>query len=120
MGRTAGVYSHELGFLVHAAASTDSGIVVSAEPVLRLLPNCRPAKLGKALRDGTYRPGPDRKRKVPKNTGSGYRTIRLQNIVDRVVARAVLQIIQPLVDPTFDKNSFGFRPGKDRRHALKE
>ena len=43
----------------------------------------------------------------------------MENHIDRIVARAVLQIIQPLLDPGFDENSFGFRPGRDRRHALK-
>jgi hypothetical protein len=34
------------------------------------------------------------------------------------VQRAVVLIIQPLLDPLFDAHSLGFRPGKDRLHAL--
>ena len=32
--------------------------------------------------------------------------------------RGIAQIIQPLFEPEFDDDSFGFRPGRDRRHAL--
>lgn len=74
--------------------------------------------LREAIRSDGYRPGPDRLVKVPKPNGRGDRTLRLQNIEDRIVARAVVQTIQPLLDPTFDVNSFGYRPGRDRRHAL--
>lgn len=74
--------------------------------------------LGQALRNGTYRSGPDRLVWKQKTNGKGYRALRLQNIEDRVVARAVVQIIQPLLDPKFNENSYGYRPGRDRCHAL--
>lgn len=74
--------------------------------------------LGKSLRNGTYCAGPDRKVNIAKSSGRGYRTLRLQNLQDRVVARAIVQITQPLLDPGFDENSFGYRPGRDRCHAL--
>jgi hypothetical protein len=34
------------------------------------------------------------------------------------VARAIVQIIQPILDPNFDTASFGYRPGLSRMHAL--
>lgn len=71
-----------------------------------------------ALRVDLYRPGPARKTSVPKLSGSGFRTLWLQNIEDRVVARAITQIIQPILDPKFDAASFGYRPGLSRMHAL--
>jgi integrase len=74
--------------------------------------------ISRAIRSGTYRPGPDREVKIPKASGRGHRTLRLQNIEDRVVARAIVQIIQLLLDPGFDEYSYGYRPGLDRRHAL--
>lgn len=76
--------------------------------------------LRSAIQSGTYRHGPDRPVNRPKSSGSGYRTLRLENIADRVVARGVVQIVQPLLDPLFDERSYGFRPNRDRRHALAE
>ena len=40
------------------------------------------------------------------------------NIEDRVVQRAIKQIVEPLLDPWFSDNSYGYRPRRDRRHAL--
>jgi retron-type reverse transcriptase len=74
--------------------------------------------VSKAILDDTYRPGPDRPVKIPKASGLGNRTLLLPSIVDRVVQRAIVQTIQPYLDPSFDKNSFGYRPGCDRQHAL--
>jgi group II intron reverse transcriptase/maturase len=74
--------------------------------------------IGKAIQYGSYRPGPVRRKDIPKGAGRGDRTLTIANIEDRVVARAVVQIIQPLYDPTFDENSFGFRPGRGRQLAL--
>jgi len=74
--------------------------------------------LGKAIRDATYRPGPERECKIPKRSGQGYRTLRIRNIEDRVVEKSVVLIVQPLLDPYFAEFSFGYRPGRDRRHAL--
>jgi len=58
--------------------------------------------LSKAINDGTYRPGPDRTTRIAKSSRRGHRTLRLQNIEDRVVQRGIVQIIQPLLDPGFD------------------
>jgi hypothetical protein len=74
--------------------------------------------LGKCISAGTYRPGPDRIVKIPKRSGRGTRSLRLQNIEDRIVQRAILQVIQPVIDPTFAKTSLGFRPGMGREDAL--
>ncbi len=70
------------------------------------------------IKAGTYRRGPEKKVSIPKSSGRGTRTLHLTDIEDRVVDRAILQIIQPLFDPMFDDCSFGFRPRLDRQHAL--
>lgn len=74
--------------------------------------------LKSAIHSGLYRHGPDRPVRKPKSSGSGHRTLCLEDIQDRVVARGVVQIVQPLLDPLFDPNSYGFRPARDRQHAL--
>jgi retron-type reverse transcriptase len=75
-------------------------------------------QLHRALEGGSYGPGPERRIQIPKTSGRGHRTLRLQNIVDRVVQRAVLQVLEPVLDPRFVDNSFGFRPRRGREQAL--
>jgi CRISPR-associated protein Cas1 len=74
--------------------------------------------LGMAVANGQYTPGPDRKVTIPKTSGTGTRTLELQSIIDRVVQRAVVQTLQPLLDPQFSDYSLGFRPGRGREDAL--
>ena len=50
MGRVAGVYRHPRCFLIHASATTDSGVGISIKPVFRLDPAASLDELGKALR----------------------------------------------------------------------
>ena len=59
--------------------------------------------------------------KIPKDRADpsrGTRPISLINIEDRVVQRAVVEVIQPLLDPLFGRNILGYRPGHGRLHAL--
>jgi len=74
--------------------------------------------LSTALSTGTYRPGPVRRKRVPKTSGTGTRLLEIPNAEDKVVQRAIVQAVQPLLDPNFDERSFGFRPGLSREHAL--
>ena len=76
--------------------------------------------LSDSLRAGTYRPGPHRIVEIPKGPGRGKRTLRIQDVEDRAVQRAVLQAAQPLLDPAFARSSFGYRPNLGRDHALAE
>lgn len=70
------------------------------------------------LRTRGYRPGKERTINIPKGPGRGMRTLVIQNLRDRVVQRALKDVAEPLLDPTFDEHSFGFRPKLSHRHAL--
>jgi hypothetical protein len=71
------------------------------------------------LLDGTYRPGPVRRTSIPKTSESGgTRTLSIPNIEDRCIQRAVLQVASPWLDPMFDQDSFGGRPGRSTWMAL--
>ena len=74
--------------------------------------------ISSAIHDDSYRHGPARKVRHPKSSGVGHRTLTLENIEDRTIARAVVQITQPLLDPMFNDDSYGYRPGRSREHAL--
>jgi RNA-directed DNA polymerase len=74
--------------------------------------------LGKAIGSGTYRPGSDRDVRIPKASGTGDRIITIQNVDDRAVQRAVVQMLQPVIDPRFLDSSYGYRPHRGREDAL--
>jgi RNA-directed DNA polymerase len=86
--------------------------VVGAAP--RLL-----ATLRRELLAGTYRPGDIRRVWIPK-PGGGQRGLGIPNVVDRWVQQAVLQVLQPIFEPTFHASSHGFRPGRGAQTALDE
>jgi retron-type reverse transcriptase len=73
--------------------------------------------LSRVLKDRTYRPGAIKKVDIPKPSG-GYRTLSIPTVIDRIVQVAILQIIQPFVDPQFLPTTLGGRPGMSTAHAL--
>ena len=76
-------------------------------------------RLQRALLDGTYRPGDIRRVWIPK-PGGGQRGLGIPNVIDRWVQQAVLQVLEPIFEPTFHASSHGFRPKRGAHTAIAE
>jgi RNA-directed DNA polymerase len=77
----------------------------------------RSEALRRELLEGSYRPSPLRRVRIPKPTG-GERLLGIPTVQDRVVQQALLQVLQPILDPSFSEPSYGFRPGRSAHQAV--
>lgn len=75
-------------------------------------------RLREELRSGKYRPSSVRRHSIPK-PGGGERELGIPTVLDRFIQQALLQVLQPLIDPTFSGASYGFRPGRRAQDAVK-
>ena len=54
---------------------------------------------------------------IPKPDAS-QRELGIPTVLDRLIQQALLQVLQPILDPTFSEHSYGFRPGRRAHDAV--
>ena len=72
------------------------------------------------IREGKYKPNPVRRVEIPKEAKGEFRKLGVPTVVDRVIQQAIAQELSPIYEEQFSENSFGFRPKRGARDALRQ
>lgn len=76
-------------------------------------------EMSEALKAGNYRPEAIRRVEIPKGDGKS-RPLGIPTVKDRIVQSAVKRVIEPIFEREFLPMSYGFRPGRGCKYALRE
>jgi len=74
-------------------------------------------RLWNRLSSGSYFPPAVKGVPIPKKSG-GERLLGVPTVSDRVAQTVVKMALEPMLEPIFDENSFGYRPGKSAHDAI--
>jgi group II intron reverse transcriptase/maturase len=75
------------------------------------------AALMSDLKHGRYRAAPLRRSFIPKGHGK-VRPLGIPTVRDRVAQQVIRSLLEPIFEPTFAEDSYGFRPGRNAHQAI--
>jgi group II intron reverse transcriptase/maturase len=75
-------------------------------------------KIWNRMSSGAWFPPPVRAVEIPKPHGGGVRMLGVPTIADRVAQTVVAMQLEPVVEPRFHPDSYGYRPGRSAHDAL--
>lgn len=78
------------------------------------------SKIEEEILKGKYKPNPVREVEIPKEEKGKVRRLGIPTVVDRVIQQAIAQKLTPVFDKGFDDKSYGFRPRRSAKDAIKE
>src|SRR3984893_3187756 len=76
-------------------------------------------KLWNRLSSGSYFPPPVRRVDIPK-TGGGTRPLGIPTVADRCAQEVVRRYLEPVLEPIFQADSYGYRPGRSAIDAVRK
>ena len=82
-----------------------------------LIPNVE--RLTAALRNGSYKPQAIRRMMIPKPGSKEQRPLGIPTVRDRIVQGSVRHVLEPIFEREFAEQSYGFRPGRGCKDALR-
>jgi RNA-directed DNA polymerase len=80
---------------------------------------CNLEKLAAQLQDESYRPQDVRRVNIPKPGTNETRPLGIPTVRDRIVQGAVRHVLEPIFERQFAEHSYGFRPGRGCKDALR-
>jgi RNA-directed DNA polymerase len=75
-------------------------------------------KLWNRMSSGSYFPSPVRMVEIPKDGGRGVRVLGVPTVADRTAQTVAVAYLEPLVEPMFHPDSYGYRPGRSPLDAV--
>lgn len=76
-------------------------------------------RLSEEIKRWEYKPSPVLRVEIPKpGKNAGVRLLGIPCVRDRVVQTALKLILEPIFDPKFSENSYGFRPNRNQRQVV--
>lgn len=75
--------------------------------------------LNEQLRQGSYRPQLVKRCWIPKRGTKEKRPLGIPTVRDRIVQSALRMVIEPIFERDFAEQSYGFRPGRGCKDALR-
>jgi len=77
------------------------------------------SRIAAQLLNGMYRPQPLQQVEIPKPKG-GARKLGIPTVLDRLIQKVLLQVLQAEWNRSFSHSSYGFRPGRSAHQAIHE